>query len=233
MATVTTAFMKSHFLLFSHDTILYLLCSLLSDYLFVYTLIQLKIWNCWYSSEFCHRTSSVLISHTLSYDNNNHPWAWCYFDDLQSSWCPYSVWYHGGQRFRNAKVLSCQFPFFPFSIMLWESFWQRTRAKKGERRYHFVIKDVRYPSVKSSVKLGNSGLFRFLPPPFPKTLILTFVSYYALAGCLGKKFNLKISLLSVCSQPIFNSVARQCVHLNLKSDHVCLLFRSLQGFLLT
>lgn len=71
-------------------------------------------------------------------------------------------------------------------------------------------------------------VFSHLPPPTPKTLSSTFVYYYTLACCLIKKCNPMISsLLSVCSQSIFNSVSSHCVHLNLKSDHVYLLLRSL------
>lgn len=71
-------------------------------------------------------------------------------------------------------------------------------------------------------------VFSHLPPPTPKTLSSIFVYYYTLACCLIKKCNPMISsLLSVCPQSIFNSVSSHCVHLNLKSDHVYLLLRSL------
>jgi len=125
--------------------------------------------------------------------------------------------------------------FYPASFLLSflhnaprELLTKNNSQKMGEKMPFLLSKMSEYPSVKSSVKLGNSMLFRFLTSPSPKTLMSTFISYYTLPGCLIKKLNPMISLFSVCSQPIFNSVASQCVHLNLKSDRVCVLLRSLQ-----
>lgn len=120
------------------------------------------------------------------------------------------------------RTRGCQDPALPVSLLsplhkAQEDFVTKNNSQKGERRCHCLMKswlvsDNPQQRASSSVKLGNSTLFRLLPQASPKTLISACVSYCTLAGCLIKKHN---KHHSQCVHNFFDFVAIQCVHLNL------------------